>query len=180
MDWHKRARLAFMEVGAEFGFVIDSPAPLLDALRFDGWRIIGPKAGDGAIVFQEIELGEDFPPGFSDEQEGGHYRLVEGNSGRWFDYMIGPHTRKKFLFPAHQKLWSAKRTDDGFSVKPHEDEWPKTVIFGARACEIAAIEVQDRVCDNGDFADSSYVRPTVSAWPRPWRRHGRSVRCRKA
>jgi ferredoxin len=139
-------------------FIVDDPAPLVDALLADGWRVIGPKLGDGAIVYDEIESASDMPRGLTDEQEGGRYRLREGDPNRWFDYVVGPQSWKKYLFPARQKLWSAKKGGDGFAIEPHEDDFPKTALFGARACEIAAIEVQDRVFDNGDFTDSGYKR----------------------
>jgi sulfhydrogenase subunit beta (sulfur reductase) len=137
-------------------FVLDDPAPIVDALRADGWRVIGPRLGDGAIVYDEIETADDLPRGHVDEQDGGHYRLKESGNDRWFDYVVGPQTWKKWLFPARQKLWSASRTNDGFEIEPHQVDFPKTAIFGARACEIAAIEIQDRVFDNGDFADAGY------------------------
>ena len=137
-------------------FVLDDPAPIVDALRADGWRVIGPRLGDSAIVYDEIETADDLPRGFVDEQDGGHYRLRESGNERWFDYVVGPQNWKKWLFPARQKLWSASRTEDGFAIEPHRVDFPKTAIFGARACEIAAIEIQDRVFDNGDFADAGY------------------------
>jgi ferredoxin len=139
-------------------FILDDPAPLVEALRADGWRVIGPKLGDGAIVYDEIESASDLPRGLTDEQEGGRYRLREGDPARWFDYVVGPQSWKKYLFPARQKLWSAEKGDDGFAIEPHADDFSKTALFGARACEIAAIEVQDRVFDNGDFTDSGYKR----------------------
>ncbi len=138
-------------------FFLDDPAPLIDALRSQGWRVVGPKLGQGAVVYDEIESVTDLPKGLTDEQEGGRYRLKEGDPDRWFDTVVGPQNWKKFLFPSRQKLWSAERTEDGFSVQPHVEDWPKTAIFGARACEIAAIEIQDRVFDNGEFADKGYT-----------------------
>jgi len=137
-------------------FLLDDPGPLIDALHADGWRVIGPRPGDGAIVYDEIETVADLPRGLVDEQEGGHYRLRESGNDRWFDYVVGPQTWKKWLFPPRQKLWSAIRTGDGFDIEAPPVDFPKTAIFGARACEIAAIEVQDRVFDNGDFADAGY------------------------
>ena len=138
--------------------IVDDPTALVDALLRDGWRVLGPRAGDGAIVYDEMSNAGDLPRGLSDEQDGGHYRLIPGDPDRWFDYVVGPQSWKKFLFPAHQKLWSATKNPDGFDIEPHADDWPKTALFGARACEIAAIEVQDRVFDNGDFTDSGYRR----------------------
>ena len=137
-------------------FILDGPGPLVEALRAQGWRVVGPKARQGAIVYDEIESIADLPRGLTDEQDGGRYRLVEGDAERWFDYVVGPQNWKKILFPARQKLWSATRSENGFELEPHEAEWTRTAIFGARACEIAAIEIQDRVFDNGDFADAGY------------------------
>ncbi len=106
-------------------FILDDPAPLVEALRADGWRVIGPKLGDGAIVYDEIESASDLPRGLTDEQEGGHYRLREGDPARWFDYVVGPQSWKKYLFPARQKLWSAEKGGDGFAIEPHEDDLPE-------------------------------------------------------
>ncbi len=137
-------------------FLIDLPALLVEELLRQGWRVVGPRARDGAIVYDEISGPGDLPRGLVDEQEAGHYRLRQGRAGSWFDYVVGPQSWKKWLFPARRKLWSADRNADGFEVRPHSEPWPKTAFFGVRPCEIAAIEVQDRVFDNGDFADPGY------------------------
>ncbi|MCB9992212.1 MAG: 4Fe-4S dicluster domain-containing protein [Hyphomicrobiaceae bacterium] len=139
-------------------YLIESPEPLVGALLLAGYRVIGPQAGDGAIVYDEIEAAGALPRGLTDEQSGGHYRLKDGDPDRWFDYVVGPQSIKKYLFPAHQKLWSATRTPDGFDISPAGDDYPKTAFFGMRACEIAAMEIQDKVFDNGQFADSGYGR----------------------
>jgi len=146
-----------MAVVAGSSVTIDDPGALVRALRDDGWRVIGPRLGDGAIVYDEIFGPGDLPRGITDEQEGGHYRLREGRVGRWFDYVVGPQSWKKWLFPARQKLWSARKSEDGFNVEPATEAWPKTAFFGVRACEIAAMEVQDRVFDNGEFSDPGYL-----------------------
>ncbi|MBI1418149.1 MAG: sulfite reductase subunit A [Limimaricola sp.] len=138
--------------------LIDDPAVLVEALQRQGWRVIGPQARDGAITYDPLTPGATLPKGLTDTQEGGHYRLGAGDPGRWFDYVVGPQSWKKHLFPSRQKLWEASRTDDGFAVTPVQDDYPKTAFFGVRACEIAAMEVQDRVFDNGDFADPGYGR----------------------
>lgn len=145
---------ASAEIGSRF--VIEDPGALVSALLDDGWRVLGPRLGDDAIVYDEISGPGDLPRGMIDEQDGGHYRLRRGREGSWFDYVVGPQSWKKWLFPARQKLWSAERADDGFDLRPAAEEWPRTAFFGVRACEIAALEVQDRVFDNGEFADRGY------------------------
>jgi len=136
--------------------IIDSPAPLIDALIRQGWRVIGPRESDGAIVYDEIASADDLPRGRVDEQEAGHYRLTDGRPDSWFDYVVGPQSWKKWLFPARRKLWSASKSGDGFEIDTSAEPWPKTAFFGVRACELAAIERQDEVFDNGSFADADY------------------------
>jgi ferredoxin len=131
------------------------PTALVAALLADGFRVIGPKAAHGAIVY-DLLMGADLPRGLTDTQEPATYRLIAGDPARWFDYVVGPQSWKKWLFPARQKLFSADRAEGGFDVTPHHADWPKTAFFGVRACEIAAMEIQDKVFDNGSFADPGH------------------------
>lgn len=137
--------------------LLSDPRPLIAALAAAGFRVIGPKAAHGAISYSPIQP-DDLPQGLTDTQEPARYRLAEGDPGRWFDYVVGPQSWKAWLFPARQKLFSADRTEGGFAIVPHEDDYPRTAFFGVRACEIAAMQVQDRVFDNGTFADEGYKR----------------------
>ncbi|WP_421849464.1 4Fe-4S dicluster domain-containing protein [Oricola sp.] len=145
-----------MPASAGAAYVIQQPTELVDALLAQGWRVVGPRERNGAIVYEEIANGSELPRGRTDEQGPARYRLTDGDPDRWFDYVVGPQSWKKWLFPARQKLWSASRADDGFAVEEPEEVYPKTAFIGVRACEIAAIQVQDKVFDNGDFADTGY------------------------
>ena len=89
---------ASAEIGSSF--VIEDPGALVSALLDDGWRVLGPRLGDDAIVYDEISGPGDLPRGMIDEQDGGHYRLRRGREGSWFDYVVGPQSWKKWLFPA--------------------------------------------------------------------------------
>ena len=138
--------------------ILKDPTLLVAALMADGWRVIGPKVRDQAIVYEVLDQPDDLPRGLTDSQSGGLYRLEAGQPERWFDYVVGPHSWKKWLFPARQKLWTATRlADAGFEIEVSAIDWPKTVFFGVRACEIAAMTVQDRVFDNGMFRDAAYA-----------------------
>ena len=48
---------------------------LLLALVARGYRLLGPTVRDGAIVYDELESSADLPEGWTDEQDGGTYRL---------------------------------------------------------------------------------------------------------
>ena len=137
-------------------FHLDDPRPLLAALLDAGYRVIGPQPRDGAITYAPLPSPDALPRGLSERQAPGHYRLEATDGHRWFDTTISPQSWKGWLFPARQKLFDADRSGDGFTLTPAPTDWPKTAFFGVRPCEIAAMEVQDRVFDNGSFADPAY------------------------
>ena len=51
---------------------------LIQALRRQGYSVLGPRVTDGAISLLPIESAAQLPQGLSDEQDGGSYRVVEG------------------------------------------------------------------------------------------------------
>jgi sulfhydrogenase subunit beta (sulfur reductase) len=128
---------------------------LLDALQTLGYRVVGPTLRDRAIVYGVIGSETDLPIGWTDRQEAGQYRLERRSDAALFGYNVGPHSWKKYLFPAHERLWTAQRTPDGFSVAPEPPDFLPTAFLGVRACEIAAIRVQDHVFLGG-VVDPSY------------------------
>ena len=139
-------------------FVIDRAvvATLLDALRERGYAPVGPMIRDGAIVYDRLESDRDLPLGWTDEQEGGTYRLKRREDDALFGYVVGPHSWKKYLFPPATRLWEAKRTADGFEIEPKPAPSPRYALIGVRACELAAIAVQDRVFLGGEYVDPTY------------------------
>lgn len=134
---------------------------LFEALQARGYQVLGPRLEQEAIVYGPLQTAGDLPVGWVDEQSGGHYRLSRApehtpESKTLFSYVVGPQSWKRYLFPPEQSLWRARREDDGFSVQVSDIEPRPYAFFGVRACELAAIEVQDRVFDNGQFTDMAY------------------------
>ncbi len=129
---------------------------LLGALRDDGWKLVGPRVRDGAIVYDEIASAADLPVGWTDEQAPGLYRIHKRTDAAVFGYVVGPHSWKKFLFPPSHTLWSATKTEAGIEIRPGEERPQRTAFIGVRACELAAIAVQDGVLMNGKFVDADY------------------------
>ena len=129
---------------------------LFQALQDEGWKLAGPRLRDGAIVYDEITGPADLPAGWTDEQAPGKYRLHERPDGALFGYAVGPHSWKKYLFPPSQRLWSASRSGGRIEVTPGQPEFAPTAFIGVRACEIAAIAVQDRVFLGGEVTDPYY------------------------
>src|SRR5205823_1448374 len=121
---------------------------LIHLLRQDGYEVIGPCIEQSAIIYAPIESAKDLPIGWTDRQAAGSYRLEECGDDTYFGYAVGPHSWKKYLFPATLSLWRARRTEDSFEVSDGEPDPPRRAFFGVRACELQAIAIQDRAFIN--------------------------------
>lgn len=130
---------------------------LLEAVRRKGYEIIGPTVRDGAIVYDKLESVKDLPAGWTDEQEPGRYRLKRRDDEALFGYAVGPQSWKKYLHPADVRLWSAERQGSTFRILNNEAQPKQAKAFlGVRACELAAIAVQDRVLLDDKYRDPIY------------------------
>jgi formate hydrogenlyase subunit 6/NADH:ubiquinone oxidoreductase subunit I len=139
--------------------VIDVPGlqALFDALRHEGWEIVGPTVRDGAVVYDEVASIEELPRGLEDEQDAGRYRLRERADGAFFAHAVGPHSWKRYLHPPVVTLFRARRGDGGVAFEDARDPVPRRAFFGVRPCELAAIAVQDRVFLGGAHVDPVYA-----------------------
>jgi ferredoxin len=129
---------------------------LLEALKGRGYQILGPTVHDGAIVYDELGSVSDLPIGWTDEQEGGKYRLKKRSDQAFFGYVVGPHSWKKFLHPPVVRLWTASRDGKGFQIEEEKPANPRMAFIGVRACELHAIAIQDKVFLGGPAVDSHY------------------------
>jgi sulfhydrogenase subunit beta (sulfur reductase) len=129
---------------------------LFTALKHCGYRLVGPRVRDGAIVYDELSSASDLPKGWSDEQQGGTYRLKRRDDGALFGYTVGPHSWKKFLFPPTLHLWRAEKQEGSFEVHVEPEESPPLAFIGVRSCEIHALLIQDRIFQEGPYVDSHY------------------------
>ena len=118
---------------------------LLEALQARGHTILGPTIREGAIVYDEITGVSDLPAGWTDEQEAATYRLTRRDDSALFGYAVGPHSWKKYLFPPETLMWKAHRESDGFGLEEVAPQGGPYAFLGVRGCELAAIQVQDRV-----------------------------------
>jgi sulfhydrogenase subunit beta (sulfur reductase) len=130
---------------------LDGLEGLLALLRADGYRLIGPRVRDGAIVYGDLDGLGDLPVGWGEEQEAGRYRLVQRGDGRLFGFSTGPQSLKREFFVPRARLVRLRRTGDGFAPDPNEPAAPPLAVIGARACDLAAVAVQDRTFLGGPF-----------------------------
>lgn len=134
----------------------DQLQQLIRVLAGNGYRVVGPTVREGAIVYGDVFSIADLPSGWTDEQDGGLYRLTRRKDEALFGYAVGPHSWKKFLHPPVIRLWSATRDGDSFQVNQETDEPQKYAFIGVRACELHAIAVQDKVFLEGPYVDPHY------------------------
>lgn len=134
----------------------DQLQSLLDVLIADRRTIVGPTIEHQAIVYSEITSVDDLPRGWTDDQMPGAYRLKSRNDDACFGYVVGPHSWKQFLFPPVATVATADKTTDGWTMDTPMEDPPRYAFLGVRACELAAIRIQDRVFLEGGWEDPIY------------------------
>lgn len=132
---------------------------LLEALKERNYVIVGPTVRDHAIVLERVESVTQFPIGWVDEQSNGTYRLKKTDIPTLFNFTVGPHSLKKFLFPSVQKIFvtqkQGKSTDSALEDQKNEKK-KRYAFVGIRPCELAALQIQDKVFIEGQFSDPVY------------------------
>jgi sulfhydrogenase subunit beta (sulfur reductase) len=136
---------------------------LIDHLIDDGFQVIGPTIDQGAIVYDEIRSLQDLPRGWTDRQEPGSYRLERRNDDACFGFVVGPHSWKRYLFPPTAQVATADRADGSWIMRTPGDDPSRYAFLGVRACELAAVDVQDRVFLRGPYVDPIYKKRREAA-----------------
>jgi len=137
---------------------------LVATLNRRGYRVVGPRVKDGAVVYDDLDSARDLPVGWGDAQEAGTYRLVKREDDARFGYAVGPHSWKQFLQPPHIRLWRARQNGDEISLEDAPGPDRPYAFFGVRGCDRHAIAIQDRVLMEGRFADTDYAARRESAF----------------
>lgn len=131
---------------------------LLTALRSMGAECIGPTVRDHAIVYAPLGSSSELPVGAQDQQAPGSYKLNHGDNNRWFAWANGPQALKPLLFAPEEPLWQVEReTDGGLDFQAQIPDVGLTAVIGVRACDLAALALQDQHFINGDNIDQAYA-----------------------
>lgn len=130
---------------------------LFNALLDAGYSVFGPQVKEGAIVYERLTSLQQLPKGHSDSQTPGRYQLQKSDSERLFHWANGPQALKPLLFPAREVLWQAQRQADGqieFIIPENSVE--KIAVLGVKACDLAALRLQDKHFLEGEYVDPGY------------------------
>ncbi len=143
---------------AESSFVItvDQLRQLFDAVKEQGYEMIGPMVKDGVIQLTTLNSFDELPVGYRDYHEAGTYRLQKTEDGSFFKYTVAPQSIKNFLYPPEQRLFRVERKEDDFKVIPESEAPKKHAFFAIRSCDQKAIEVLDKVFLNKTNNDINY------------------------
>ncbi len=128
---------------------------VIDKLQQLAFRTIGPRIVDDAIVYDDIDSVGQLPIGYIDEQDGGQYRLVRRGDA-WFDYVVGPHSLKNFLFPSRETILELDRNMNQWQLCRTAAPASPLAVIGPRSCDLHALRIQDRVFLNDAFVDPGY------------------------
>jgi ferredoxin len=128
---------------------LDGLDDLLRALEDDGFRIIGPSHRGAVVDLDDIHGIDDLPAGWSDDQEPGRYRLHDDGSGALFAHTTTAAPPRRELHPPHETLVRIRRHDGSFTVEEAAPDGPPLALVGTRPCDVAGIDVADRVAEAG-------------------------------
>lgn len=131
---------------------------LFDVLRERGYTVIAPQARNGCIVYEETRHAAELPWGVSLSQDAGNSRLHQGGHAQCFAWANGPQALKPLVFAPKEPLWRFVRHETGFAVESAVTPQRPLAVIGARACDLAALSIQDR-----HFLDAPYPDPHYGA-----------------
>ncbi|NKY88515.1 4Fe-4S dicluster domain-containing protein [Nocardia veterana] len=127
---------------------------LVTVLAGHGYRVIGPRVREGAIVLDELESGSQLPAGWGAHTQPGRYRLFRREDEAVFAHSAGPGSWKQFLHPPHRMT---ARLDADLNHQGVPDVSPPMAFFGVRGCDMAAIAVLARVLGGGAHPDPAFA-----------------------
>jgi sulfhydrogenase subunit beta (sulfur reductase) len=131
---------------------------LFTQLSTEGYRLIGPRVEQGAILYRPLQSASQLPWGVSGEQQPGSYRLQTSDNPRAFTWANGPQALKPFFFAPQESLWQVDKGEQGLSFTPSLPAQERLAFIGVRACDLAALAIQDRHFLQGVEADVHYAR----------------------
>ena len=130
---------------------------LIESLAAQGRRVIGPTVVDGAIVEDEIESAAQLPHGLAATTGPGTYRLEASGRDRTFDHLASMTSPKGVLHPATVPLARSRRDGASITVDADTADPPSLALLGVRACDLAAIKIQDRAMRAGPQGDADHA-----------------------
>lgn len=128
---------------------------LFDRLKSLGYDVIAPRTEEGVIRLGPMESSKELARKVAAVQSPGKYSIRP--SDLVFSFTHGPDSPKRFLYPPKRRLWKMTREDGNFSLQDLACEGEKLAFFGIKPCDLASIDVLDRILMRGEYVDEHYV-----------------------
>lgn len=144
------------EIGSTISIQKNAFDTVLLHLREAGYKTIGPRVKNDTLVYEPIDYLNELPQGYITEQDAGRFRLIKAGHDRYFDLIPGAQSWKQFLFPPRIELFSMQKKEKNWEVTTSLQDVPSYALIGVRACELAAIQIQDKAFIREDFTDPIY------------------------
>jgi ferredoxin len=129
---------------------------LLQALMDAGYQCVGPQVIDDVIIYDRLTDVAQLPRGKTDSQNPGEYRLQATSSPRCFSWAVGPQALKPLIFKPTETLWQVRRNNGRLVFEPCQPAPQATAVIGVRACDLAALQLQDAHFLPAELADEHY------------------------
>ena len=137
----------------------DDLQSLLDALKADGFRCVGPQVRDGIIRYAGLEQASQLPWGVTESQAPGEYRLHETDNSRCFAWANGPQALKPIVFAPRENLWQSTQAADGsLGFSDGLPDVAPLAVIGVRPCDIAALYLHDQHFLQQEYRDPYYLQ----------------------
>jgi formate hydrogenlyase subunit 6/NADH:ubiquinone oxidoreductase subunit I len=123
------------------------------------YKLIGPQVKDYTIILGPIDCIADLPKGVTSQEKPGRYTLLPNGKENYFDVTSGPHSWKKYFFPPQSELMVLKQDpypSPTWSIAEAGGDTPLLALIGVRSCDLAGIQIQDRVFLEGERCDPIY------------------------
>jgi NAD(P)H-flavin reductase len=136
---------------------------LIGTLASDGRRVIGPRVEDGALRMSVIDRASELPFGWTVRSAPGSVVLeqreaTDPGATRAFDNGPTWTGLKPWTFPSRVEALDVTTDSDGrVAVQVRAPSPAPLAVIGARACDLAALAVHDRVLTGGPAADPDYA-----------------------
>ncbi len=144
------------EIGSTIVIQKETFNAILSRLKEKGYETIGPRVKNDTLIYAPIEQMDDLPRGYITEQDAARFHLKHTGHSRYFDAIPGAQSWKQFLFPPRAELFALRKVNNLWEASTPETKTPSYAFIGVRACELAAIQIQDNIFMRSDFNDPIY------------------------
>jgi ferredoxin len=125
---------------------------LITVLQDNGYQSVAPIEQDGAVHWSEIGSAAELPRGRREEQLPGSFRLSEADVA-YFGINHGHQSLKSLAFKAKQSLVRFTKDEGGIRFEASRPQAEKIAVIGVRACDVAALQIQQKVFESTEFSD---------------------------